>query len=146
MTLLPCKTMTDDELKIYRKIAVWHSRAVYLLLLMLVAIPAMFIVHWLYGIFDDIVMILAVFMFFSFAFFIPYSFCIDMQIAWTGYKPPFIFSCFDKRFTYPFSTFTLPLWPLYVLLSLPVLAHFKKVLRQIKYKDDGFSYGDFDQC
>ena len=130
--------MTEDDLKIYRKIAVWRLRAVYFLIPMLATIPVMFIAYWLCGLFevgeDDIVAILGLFIFLDLILFIPYAVCVNRQIALTGYDPPFILSCLACIIT----------WPLYILLSLLVLEHSKTMLRQAEYTGDDFFHSDPD--
>ena len=134
--------MTENELKIYRKIAVWRSRTVYVLLFMLATIPVMFFLYLLIGGFGadtDIGTILVFIIFPNLFLFVPYVICINRQIALTGYEPPLILS-----FILGVGLAGIITWPLYILFSLPVLVHSKKVLRQVKYTDDDFSYGDSD--
>jgi len=118
--------MTEDEIKIYRKIAIWRLRAIYFLIPMLATIPVMFIAYYLCGVFevgeDDTIAILGLFLTPNVFLFIPYAVCINRQIVLTGYHPPFILSvCLAGIIT----------WPLYVLFSLLVLDHSKKVLRHV---------------
>ena len=129
--------MTDNELKIYRKIAVWRSLAVCFLILMLAAIPAMFVVYGIGGDLgiseDDVIAVVVLLILLDLILFIPYAVCVNRLIVLTGYEPPFILSaCLAGVFT----------WPFYILLSVFVLEHSQKVLRQVQYMDDDFSYGD----